>query len=298
MKRPLLILALVMGTFARTYACLNGEILELKDGTLVYEDFRGGIIPSGHRFESASYLAKSLNRLDSLWKATNDIDYLSDSGIILILLKEYQRAVDVYLKIESMVPNRYSTASNLGTVYELMGQNENALRWIKKAVEIDPHSHLGSEWLHVKILEAKIKGDEFITSDFLIGSNFGILAWPHSNLSNPELLRLRDALYYQLNERVSFIQPQDKIVASLLFDLANVAVLTGARHDALTIYEKAKEYGFADPLLELRYNSVKTGKRKTAKTATGGYLLWPVAGIASVITVSLLYYRSRRKKQA
>lgn len=296
MKRSLLMLTLVMGACVQTYACLNGETLELKDGTLVYEDFQGRIIPHGHLFEDSNYLAGRLKVLDSLWKATNDIDYLSDYGIILILQKEYQRAVDVYLKIESMAPNRYSTASNLGTAYELMGQNANALQWIRKSVQIDPESHMGSEWLHVKILEAKIKGEEFITGDFLIGTDFGTEAWPQSNLSQQELLKLRDALYYQLNERVSFIQPRDKIVGSLLFELANVAVLTGARREALIIYEKAKDYGFSDPLLELRYNSAKSGKMKIVNSTTGGYLPWSVGGVVTVAIVSLLFYRKRRAR--
>jgi tetratricopeptide (TPR) repeat protein len=55
---------------------------------------------------------------------------------IMILLKKYDEAIKLYLEIEKIQPNGYSTASNIGTAYELIGQNKNALRWINKSVEL------------------------------------------------------------------------------------------------------------------------------------------------------------------
>ena len=87
-----------------------------------------------------------------------DLDYLSDKGFVLIISGRYSEAIDLYLQIEKLEPNRYSTASNIGTAYEMIGENEKALHWIKRAVAIDPASHDNSEWIHVNILEAKIHG--------------------------------------------------------------------------------------------------------------------------------------------
>ena len=49
----------------------------------------------------------------------------------------------------------YAVASNLGTTYELLGDNVKALEWIKKGLERNPKAHGGTEWVHVKNLEAK-----------------------------------------------------------------------------------------------------------------------------------------------
>jgi tetratricopeptide (TPR) repeat protein len=224
MKRVIQFLLLALISITDAFACLNGETLELKEGTMIYTDSKGEIIPHGHYFHMpASGYANKAKDLNRLWEKTKDIDYLSDLGIILILQKKYLEAEKIYLEIEQLKPNRYSTASNIGTLYELMGENIKAFEWIKKAVNIDPSSHKNSEWIHLKILEAKIKGTQFITSDFLINTNFGSAPAPTSKMSNAELLKLRDALFYQLNERVSFIEDKDSIVATLLFDLGNIA---------------------------------------------------------------------------
>jgi hypothetical protein len=47
-------------------------------------------------------------------------------------------------------------AANLGTALELLGNKEEALHWIREGIRRNPQSHEGTEWLHAKILEAKI----------------------------------------------------------------------------------------------------------------------------------------------
>ncbi len=144
----------------------------------------------------------------------------------------------------------------MGTVYELLGQNKLALQWIKKAVKIDPTSHDHSEWLHVKILEAKIAGEHLITNQFLIGTDFGADTLPKTKLSSEKLQELRNAIYYQLNERVSFIKPKDKIVALLLFELGNICAITDDATSALRIYDRAKEYGYTSEVFDWRYHKL------------------------------------------
>jgi tetratricopeptide (TPR) repeat protein len=307
MKKLFLLLLSSLIDLTTVIACLNGDTQMLKDGTIISNDVEGWIVPYGHRFFEHNYSDK-LKRLDSLWKTTKDIDYLSDYGVVLVFQKEYDKAKDIYLKIEKIQPGRYSTASNLGTVYELLGQNEKALHWIQRAVKIDPKSHNSSEWIHVNILKAKIRGQQNITGNFLLGAAFGTDAKPQSLLTNEELLELRDALYYQLNERVSFIKPKDKIVATLLFELANICVVTGAKKEAIIIYDKSKEYGFADPILQLRYDYakdakpttdkplVKEDKRMISEGSEGSRpLLW-VAVVLGTFLVLFAILKSRRKK--
>ncbi len=143
MKQILTTAILTLLFLNQVYACLNGDSKILKDGTYLYED-REGNVPYGHFFINEPDFKNGLTQLDSLYKATKDLDYLSDKGLLLILLKRYKEAIKLYLEIEKIQPNRYSTASNIGTAYELNGDNENALKWIQKAVQVDHTSHKNS----------------------------------------------------------------------------------------------------------------------------------------------------------
>lgn len=234
----------------KTFACLNGETKTLKNGVMVYVDFQG-LVPHGHRFYIENF-TKLISELDRLYKKTNNIDYLSDKGYVLIVQGKYQEALKLYLEIEKIRPNRYSTASNLGTLYELMGENQKAYEWIKKSIEINPESHNGSEWLHLKILEAKIKNLTDVSGQFLINTTFGNTGVPKTKLSKNEIDELAKTVYYQVNERMSFIKPKDKIISILLFELGNLVELKGEHENALQIYRSARTYGYEGDLIVAR----------------------------------------------
>lgn len=250
MKNQFLFIILFLLIPVYSFACLNGETKELKNGAFIYEDYRG-IVPRGHEFYVKNF-KKLTKELDSLFIVTKDIDYLSDKGYVYIIEGRYNEALEIYLKIEQLKPNRYSTASNIGTIYELLGENQKALFWINKAIKINPKSHNGSEWLHAKILYAKIGGAKYIDSDFLINTNFGKAEVPKSNLSKSQREALMKSIYYQLNERVTFIKSEDPIIGILLFELANLALLEKKYEEAKEIYEKARDYGFNSQLLKER----------------------------------------------
>lgn len=288
---------LIIFTFLLTFnafACLNGETKILKNGAFIYEDYQG-IVPNGHNFNVDNF-PRLIKQLDSLYKATNDLDYLSDKGYVLIISKKYLEALDVYFQIEKIKPNRYSTASNIGTIYELLGKNKEALNWINKSIQINPKSHKGSEWIHSKILKAKIRGEKYITSNFLINldsDNDRTLA----QLSKSKRKELINALYYQLNERVSFIKDKDKIIAQLLFDLANLLVIDGNSSDAVIIYIKAENYGYSpekihNKIINTSWKSSVSINKKNKSNET--YKI--VVVVELVIILILLFLLLKRKK--
>jgi hypothetical protein len=133
-----------------------------------------------------------------------------------------------------------------------MGQNQKAYTWIKKSIEINPESHKGSEWLHLRILEAKIKNLKDLSGQFLLNTNFGTSNEPKTKLSKKEVDELTQSVYYQVNERMSFIEPKDKIISILLFELGNLAELKGENNSALATYRTARLYGYNDDLIVAR----------------------------------------------
>jgi tetratricopeptide (TPR) repeat protein len=105
----------------------------------------------------------------------------SDYGGVLIYTGEYAKARDVLLEAERISPGHYAVASNLGTAYELLGENEKALEWIRAGMERNRKSHEGTEWVHVKILEAKIamqNDPDWLSKSSVLGVDFGPEARP------------------------------------------------------------------------------------------------------------------------
>ena len=246
-----LILGILFPTFG--LACLNGERMILENQKILYHDDETNV-PNGHNFGDKARLNAFLTTLEKGYQNTKDLNYLSDKGYVLVVLGKYKEAIDLYKKIEVIAPGRYSTASNIGTAYELAGNNTEALKWIEKALKINPQSHHSSEWIHVNILKAKMKGDQYVSSKFLIGKDFGNRKYPESDLNKEELYILIKQIYYQLNERISFVKPKDKIVAQLLFDLGNASFLAGENEEAVEDYKLAEKYGFEDHILNERIN--------------------------------------------
>lgn len=299
MKKITLLFILSIAVFSQSFACINAITKVLTNGSILYEDVEGNV-PYGHNFLNKNGFQKEIKELDILYSASQNLDYLSDKGLLFILLGKYNEAIDLYLEIEKLEPNRYSTASNIGTAYELVGQNENALKWIKRSVEIDSQSHSHSEWLHVKILEAKIKGKEFYTTAFLLNTDFGTEKVPTTSLSRIELEKLADALYFQLNERMSFVKPKEAIVAKLLFDLGNISFLLHRYDNAKADYENALKYGHPGLIIEDRiifcenYINKEIAKREkeleqeTAQKKTKQYEQLKYQTIVGLIGASIL----------
>jgi len=300
MKKTVFVLIITLCLVGRSFACLNGDTKELANGELLYWD-KSTSTPSGHRFNGNADFARFPRELHNLYKKTNDIRYLSDEGLVLIVLGEYKKAITLYLQIEKIKPNRYSTASNIGTAYELDGQNKQALFWIEKAVKLNEHSHYDSEWIHVNILKAKLGGEQFITTQFLLNTDFGTDSIPRTSLPKKKLDSLSQALFYQLNERNSFVKPKDKIVAQLLFDLGNLTFVRSAYKVALADYALAKEYGYDDKLIDLRIKTAlnyskndKTIHLPNHISEKKSYIMYIYIGLGVLLAMSLMALVWRR----
>lgn len=185
--------------------------------------------------------------LEAQFNKDGDIDAFSDFGAKLIYLGDLKEAKKVYFEIEKLKPNRYATASNLGTIYELTGQNDSALYWIKKSIELNPNSHAGSEWIHVKILEFKINGNTNIPNSIL-GLNLGKDSIPKQIKNYATIKHLR----HQIRERLNFISPPNKIMGNLFFDYANLLSHQAGVEQAIDFYHKAKEFGYQSEIMDNR----------------------------------------------
>lgn len=190
----------------------------------------------------------------SLRGATNFNDR-SDYAIALMYLGRNTEAVDLLNKLEQEAPGHFFIAANLGTAYELSGDNEAALRWINEGILRNPQDHEDTEWLHAKILEAKIaqqKDAAFFEKHSVLGLEPGPIGETirvgEKNYSAKELTA---AIEYQLGERLQFVKPPDSSVASLLYDYAAIEAVNRSMESAKHILKFAGQYGYPEPKIAL-----------------------------------------------
>ncbi|MCD6062042.1 MAG: repeat-containing protein [Moraxellaceae bacterium] len=206
---------------ALAQACLN-----------TYEE---ELIGQMHR-GSDEEVAATLQRLDAEYAARPTPETTNDLAVAHIVAGKYDVAIDLLTALEQRHPGLSRTASNLGTALELAGRNAEALRWVREGIARDPADHFGTEWLHVKILEAKLalaQDPQWLQSRRVLGVDFGREArpvlpavLPQDHAGRPRTLEdMEKAMDYQLRERMKFVTAPDPLVGDLYLARADIAWL-------------------------------------------------------------------------
>lgn len=207
---------------------------------------------------------------------------LNNLAAVLIRHGRFAKALILLQFLERKYPGRFETAANMGTAYELLGQNKEALKWIRQSLKRNPDDHSGTEWLHVDILKAKLgqlappaPGRSILNLDF--GNDMlpaRPLQLPDGNKGKPvSLFALATALRYQLIERIAFVHPPDPLVAGLLLDWANLELLAGSVESADVLLDAAARYGSSERntiAMRKQQVAISLAAAKSRKTAVAG----------------------------
>ena len=267
-------LATAAALLAPAQACINISDVNLDGKKMEFgEDMawasKASLLPD--RVNTVSF-QKREKELAAKMAGTPTIRERSDYGGVLIFLGQFQKAREVLEAAEQAEPGDYAVASNLGTAYELLGENGKALEWIRKGIERKADSHRGTEWVHVKILEAKLalaSDPKWLETHTVLGLDYGKDARPVRIGDAPtakEKFTVLHGLSYQLRERLKFVKAPDPLVGDLLFNLANETAVLGAAQQALGIYELAADYKAPDAaLLKKRADYVRSITTKNKK---------------------------------
>ena len=240
MKKLVLLFSLQMFCLS-AFACLNNYFHNANGQShgqpyLLNEVSRS--FPSG-------YLNKKALQLEDSIKAGGNYQHKSDYASILLKLGRTNEGLNILKALAVDYGEEYNVAANLGTAYELSGMNDSALYWIKKGIEINPQSHQGSEWVHVKILEAKIKMKDdpsWLAKNSVIGLKKDREAATLFSGEWKKRATMLKHLQYQLKERIPFTPSPDPLVANLLEDLGDLYYLDVSVETASIVYQMAFIY--------------------------------------------------------
>lgn len=217
----------------QTNACLNYYYSLDKDGHL-YELGETWKFPFNKNFNLELNVSK-LKKLKKKLKEEKKYMLLSDYALCLMKIGKAKEALTILAELYKHYPNEYQIASNLGTAYELNSKNDSALKYIKRGLQLNPNDHEGSEWIHIKILEAKQK----LKTDPSYLDKQSVLQLSEKQKKDSAI---RNQLDIQLKERVPFTPGPDAIMVSLFNDLGDLSANLRSIEYARAYYQIAKDY--------------------------------------------------------
>lgn len=242
MKKFLLLLTGLCLYFTSN-ACGNeyGYTMDGKPVTTMYF-----ILSEHSRHHDTALITKRKAELRKLISANPD-DYKAWSDYALQLMKSGKNdsALLILQKWIQIYPDEYNLNANLGTAYELAGKNDSALKYIQRDVEINPKSHGGSEWIHVKILQAKVasKGNaSWFQNHTILDSSDFTKGKENPNRSFYTLQSSIGQLNYQIKTRLPFTPAPNRVMANLLRSMADEEVRNGTFENAFLCYLYAIEF--------------------------------------------------------
>ncbi len=307
--RPFLLVVLLLALGPNVFGCLNPigsstVSVPIHVEGLNPEEFLAALITHPGKTHWLGVLGEL--KLEDVRSPLHDqVSNRNNTAVAMLHVGMVERAIAILEELERTNPGRYYTAANLGTAYELNGQNEKALEWIKEGIKRDPDAHNGSEWLHVNILEAKLaleKDPNWLASNSVIGlhrlsedqlSSGGPVAIGNRG-EGVNLQQVEEALIYQLHERLEFIKPPEAVVANLLFDLSRTLARTRRLEHSAVIREFAHIYGqdlmpWSAPEPELPAVAVPTSLSTSRYWIGGASVL-----VAFVVAIMLIFWQRRR----
>jgi tetratricopeptide (TPR) repeat protein len=171
--------------------------------------------------------------------------HLTHLGILLTQAGRIPEALTLFQKMYYYRPNDYRIVANLGTIYELSGRNPEAKALIQRALVLNPDSHGGSEWFHVKVLDAKLamqSDSNWLRTHSVLGwSGFQKTERTKAGVFMKSVERIHQVIH-QLRERIPFTPTPNLLIANVLNDLGDAIALEYSVEDAYAAYVVALEY--------------------------------------------------------
>lgn len=247
MKKLILFLLILLLNFNQVKACLNYYYTVDSHGHLHPTDPIDRIFNTNFNLQ---LIESKLLKLEKQLKQKSDYKLLSDYTVLLMKAGKIKESLTILETLSKYYPNEYQIAANLGTAYELNGELEKAIRYIKRGMKLNPNAHDGSEWVHIKVLETKQK----LVHDPTYLVTHSVLQLNDKNKNDSAI---RAQILIQVKERFPFSPGPNEIMASILMDLGDCYANTHSIEFAKAIYTVAKKYyGSKDKRIDDKINQM------------------------------------------
>jgi len=252
-----------------TYACLNYYVVDERGRSHIHDNY-----PPSHVYINPKITIEQLQWAEARINNTSDSSrykYLSNYCVCLIKLGRNAEALPILEKLAADKPGEYEIIANLAVAYELNGQLDKALQYLKKSLEISPKSHNESEWIHQRILEYAIKVRDNKTGD-LPNTILGV--------ENDSAATIGEQITYQLKERVPLTPSSNELLSKVIEESADFYRKNISIEWAIELYAIAIGYSTDSKKNEQLWEQMtvlqqKLASLRTSKTIvrTSGYLL-------------------------
>jgi len=206
MKLKLLLGIIVFLAFHKsTNACINYYVINETGRQQMHADY-----PPYSIYINNKYTLESLHETEKAIKTAdenNRYQLFSNYCADLIKLGRCNDALNILKKLYIGHNNEYQISSNLAVAFELTGQLDSALYYMKQSLRINPDSHEKTEWFHVKYLEAAIK-----ENDGKLDLN-QLRIW---DISLDTSVKVGYAISHQLKERIPLTSSPNKLLSKVI----------------------------------------------------------------------------------
>ena len=151
-KRVVLALTLLLLSASSASACLwdyDTLLMERRRFPTVVEMISGKFLRHSPEF----YQWRVADRTAKLKADPSRLDWYDDLAVAHHKLGDNKKAIEIILQKDKLKPGLYETEANLGTFLLFDGQWEEALKHVRKALEINPNAHFGREKYQAYLIE-------------------------------------------------------------------------------------------------------------------------------------------------
>lgn len=234
----LLSLLIITSFSFQTKACLN-EYGRTIEGKRIFTKWF--TIPERLKHHNIEQVKKDLaTALENIKNDSTNYQYWSNASVNYMKLGRVQEAIEILEPLQKKHPKQYNLIANLGTAYELSGQLDSALKYISLGFKINPKSHRKSEWIHIKILEAKIK--EKKQPNWLDYNPVLSKKLLKSKIHNGFFRKLDDQIITQIRTRVPFTPAPNKVIKNILVSMGQLHQSEGAYESAFLYFAYAYQF--------------------------------------------------------
>ncbi|HXP50352.1 MAG TPA: tetratricopeptide repeat protein [Bacteroidia bacterium] len=250
MKKLFALLLFTIFFGLKSFACGNAFYTYSKDGKVITPGYRWAFYKFNMNFNPELNVTK-LKKLEARLKKEKNYMLLSDYALCLLKLGKAKEAVAVFAELYKHYPNDYKIAANLGTAYEVNGQVDSAMKYIRRDMQLNPNDHEGSEWIHVKVLETKLA----LQKDPSYLNNHSVLQLTEQQKKDSNVF---NQLFIQLEERFPFSPGPNAIMVSLFTDLGDITANIKSVEHARAYYLMAEKYfGGKSPELDKKIKDME-----------------------------------------